>query len=103
MTGIGACRARRWVWALTAIAITSMGGLYQALRSAPGTGTALLLLFSAIVLALSGIQAARILAVLSSPRRPVRQLWTRRADGPGTAARVRAGTAGPRRFRQPRP
>ncbi|MFF6833300.1 hypothetical protein ACFY84_15700 [Streptomyces sp. NPDC012438] len=43
--------------------------LYQGLRSAPGPGTGLLVLASALVLAASTIQAARILTVLADPPR----------------------------------
>ncbi|WP_030587782.1 hypothetical protein [Streptomyces anulatus] len=62
-------RARRWFWALTTTAVLATGVLYEALRSAPGPGTGLLVLASALVLAASAVQAARILTVLTSPPR----------------------------------
>jgi hypothetical protein len=62
-------RARRWFWVLTATAVLAMGALHQALRSAPGPGTGMLVLAGALVLVLSVVQAARILAALAGPQR----------------------------------
>ncbi|MCX5173860.1 hypothetical protein OG616_38400 [Streptomyces antibioticus] len=62
-------RARRWFWALTTTAVLATGVLYQGLRSAPGPGTGLLVLASALVLAAAAVQAARILTVLAGPPR----------------------------------
>ena len=62
--------AQRWFWALTAIALCAGGALYDGLRAAPGPGTGLRVLVSGLVLAASAVQAARILAALTSPPRP---------------------------------
>ncbi|TQK45148.1 hypothetical protein FBY35_6692 [Streptomyces sp. SLBN-118] len=66
-------RARRWFWGLAVTAVCAAGALYEALRGAPGPGTAMLVLISALVLAASAFQAARILNVLAGPpRNPLR-------------------------------
>jgi len=71
MNGIDARRARRWFWTLTLFAILGMGGLYHELAAPPGPTTALLTLLAATMVLASTVQAARILARLSSaPRRP---------------------------------
>ncbi|MEV0411178.1 hypothetical protein AB0I68_10325 [Streptomyces sp. NPDC050448] len=69
MTAAALRRARRWFWALTTTAVLAAGVLYQGLRSAPGPGTGPLVLASALLLAASAVQAARILAVLAGPPR----------------------------------
>lgn len=74
-------RARRWFWALTATAVLAAGGLDHGLRSAPGPGTGMLTLVSALVLTASVVQAARILTVLTKPPRLPR--WLRPGGHPG--------------------
>ncbi|MCX5275375.1 hypothetical protein [Streptomyces virginiae] len=72
-------RVQRWFWALTTTAVLAAGVLYQGLRSAPGPGTGLLVLASALLLAASAVQAARILTVLAGPPRLPKR---RRTPGP---------------------
>ncbi|MGW0751141.1 hypothetical protein [Streptomyces sp. NPDC002587] len=79
-------RARRWFWALTTTAVLAAGVFHQVLRSAPSPGTGLLVLVSALVLAASANQAARILAVLAAP--PRLPAWRRT---PGTRPTHRGG------------
>ncbi|MGW3151524.1 hypothetical protein ACWDG1_44335 [Streptomyces sp. NPDC001177] len=74
-------RTQRWFWALTTMAVCASGALYEGLRASPGPGTALSVLVSGLVLAVSAVQAARILTVLADrPRRP-RRLRPRAATG----------------------
>ncbi|GGN84908.1 hypothetical protein GCM10011579_075400 [Streptomyces albiflavescens] len=75
--GLDVRRAQRWFWSLTVVAVLAMGALYQGLRSAPGPGTGVLVLVSALVLAASAVQAARILTVLTGPPRLPRHLRLR--------------------------
>ncbi|WP_367318661.1 hypothetical protein [Streptomyces sp. HUAS ZL42] len=63
-------RAQRWFWALSTTAVCATGALYEGLRAAPGPGTGLLVLISALVLAACTVQAARILALLAGRPRP---------------------------------
>ncbi|MEU2237208.1 hypothetical protein [Streptomyces vietnamensis] len=66
-------RARRWFWALTALAVLAAGLLHTGLSAATGPGASLLVLVGGLVLTASVTQAARILTVLAGPtRRPVR-------------------------------
>lgn len=61
-TASAARRARRWFWALLLVAVGAMGGLYGALRAAPGPGAGLAVVTTSVVLLLSAAQAARIIA-----------------------------------------
>jgi hypothetical protein len=90
MSAAAVRRARRWFWGLATAAVGAAGALYEALRAAPGPGTGMLVMVSALVLAASVIQAARILTVLAGPPRNPR--WPR-IPGPdrGTAADTSAG------------
>ncbi|KAF5990639.1 hypothetical protein [Streptomyces sp. WAC00263] len=80
MTGIDVRRARRWFWILTAVAVGAMGALYRGLQAAPSPGTGILVAVSSLMLAASGVQAARILAVLAGPPRLPR--WRGRRSRP---------------------
>ncbi|MGW0771141.1 hypothetical protein [Streptomyces sp. NPDC002676] len=66
-------RARRWFWTLTVVAVLAMGTLSHGLRAAAGPGTGLLVGASALVLAASSIQAARIWLLLAGPPRLLAQ------------------------------
>lgn len=62
-------RARRWFWALLLVAVGAMGGLYSALRAAPGPGAGLAVATTSVILLLSTAQAARILLAVERARR----------------------------------
>lgn len=79
LNAVNARRARRWFWTLLTIAVLAMGALYQGLRAAPGPGTGLLVAGSALVLAASTAQAARILTALGGPPRMPRRMLPGRA------------------------
>jgi len=59
--------AHRWFWALLLLAVLAMGALYRAVEAPPGPGAAVAVLISGTVLALSTVQAARILRALRGP------------------------------------
>ncbi|MDX3763822.1 hypothetical protein ACWDBO_47295 [Streptomyces mirabilis] len=87
MSATAGRRAHRWFWVLATAAVCASGALYEGLRAAPGPATGLLVLTSALVLVVSAVQAARILALVVG--RPVRRLprWhtvvCRVPQGPG--------------------
>ncbi|MGW7310983.1 hypothetical protein ACWGI1_36195 [Streptomyces sp. NPDC054835] len=96
MTTTALRRAQRWFWALTTTAVLAAGVLYQGLHSAPGRGTGLLVLASALLLAASAVQAARILTALAGPprlpkgrRTPGSQPTDTNAEGRNDHARLR--------------
>lgn len=100
MTAAAVQRARHWFWALTTIAVFAAGALDQGLHAAPGPGTVMLVLVSALVLVASAVQAARIWAVLAGPPRLLR--WLRTPGAPrgrrgGMERRRRDDRASPRR------
>ncbi|WNZ07671.1 hypothetical protein [Streptomyces sp. 11x1] len=66
---VDALRARRWFWAMTMLAVPTMGALYQTPRSQPGLGSGILVLVSALALIATGVQAARIVTALAGPPR----------------------------------
>lgn len=60
-------RARRWFWALLLVAVLAAGALYRAVLAPPGPAVAAAVLVSGTVLALTTVQAARILRALRGP------------------------------------
>ena len=72
MRVVNSGRARRWLWALTAVAILAAGVLSHALAADPGPITGLEVTGSGFVLALSIAMAARILVAFGPPRRHAR-------------------------------
>nr|WP_152332211.1 hypothetical protein [Micromonospora purpureochromogenes] len=84
MDGIDVRRARSWFWGLTLTAVAAMGGLYRELHGTPGPVTGLLTLLTALVLAASATQAARILAKLAAPPRPPTRRRVHRCRGAET-------------------
>lgn len=60
-------RARRWFWALLLIAGLAMGVLYRAMFADPRPTAGAAVLISGTVLALSTMQAARVMRALRGP------------------------------------
>jgi len=103
MHATGNRRALRWFWTLTAAAVLSMGVLHRGLHAAPGPRAGLLVGASTLVLAASGLQAARIWLVLSGPPRAMLRLKSKTGTAPTTPRGLRlrsrqaAVTASPHR------
>ena len=63
-------RARRWLWALLALAVLAMAALYTAIGARPGPATGLAVAASSLALIAMTIQSARIWLALEMRRRP---------------------------------
>ena len=57
-------RVRRTFWALVLVAVAATGTLSRALAAEPGAGAALTVAASAVIVAISGFLALRILLVV---------------------------------------
>ncbi|MEU0684994.1 MULTISPECIES: hypothetical protein [Streptomyces] len=97
MTGIDVRRAQRWFWTLTAVAVLATGVLYQSLRATASPVTGTVVAVSALVLAASAVQAARILTVLAGPPRLPRLRRRRHRTASGSAASGHRHTGRPPR------
>ena len=62
-------RARHWFWALTAVALAAMGGVYRGLHASTAWGAGLLVGACMPVLAASSLQAVRIWLALGGGAR----------------------------------
>lgn len=63
--GVDGAVARRWFWSLLAVAMLAMSALYRSLTADPGPAAGLAVLVSALLVAATTTQAARIWLALT--------------------------------------